>query len=253
MKKSNVVVLCSLLCAAVLISASVIGINALFSEETKASDPEVTASTSPSEKTALSAYLPEGEIYEYPITPRKTPEQWKQLVSHGQMLKVCQIPEDILDTMTTRQLLLTCIDYPLAADALVYTNDLRTDPFRPVIRMHNGLTELFKRPDFSSELAALYKYYTESVSEDPEKFDALLNESDPELLRQNRLSRLSCLCYMTRSAMREDMLNASDIVQIKDCSAELSSKFDKKTSEYDYFSGVYKVFSGEIPVSTVIG
>ena len=245
MKKRNIVVLCSLLCAAVLISASVIGINALFSEETKASDPEVTASTSPSEKTALSVYLPEGEIYEYPITPRKTPEKWKGFTSHGQMLDACQIPEDILDTMTTRQLLLTCVDYPLANDALAYA-DFNTDPFCPVIRRHNGLKELFKRPDFSSELAALYKYYTEAVSEDPEKFDALLNESDPELLRQNRLSRLFCLFYMTHYAMSEDMLNAVDIEQIKDCSAELSSKFEKKTSEYDYFNGVYKMLSEEV-------
>lgn len=245
MKKSSVIVLCSLLCAAVLISASVIGINALFSEETKASDPEVTASTSPSKKTALSAYLPEGEIYEYPITPRKTPEKWKEFTSHGQMLDACQIPEDILDTMTTRQLLLTCVDYPLANDALAYA-DLNTDPFEFVIGKHNGLKELFKRPDFSSEFAALYKYYTEAVSEDPEKFDALLNESDPELLRQNRLSRLFCLFYMTHYAMSEDMLNAADIAQIKNCSAELSSKFEKKTSEYDYFNGVYKMLSEEV-------
>lgn len=245
MKKSSVIVLCSSLCAAALISASVIGINALFSEETKALDPGVTAGTSLPEKTALSAYLPDGEIYEYPVTPRKTPEQWKKFTSHGQMLDACQIPDDILDTMTTRQLLLTCVDYPLAADALAYA-DLNTDPFEFVIGKHNGLTELFKRPDFSAELAALYKYYTESVSEDPEKFDALLNESDPELLRQNRLGRLSCLFYMTRYAMSEDMLNAADIEQIKDCSAELSSKFDKKTSEYDYFNGVYQMLNGEV-------
>ena len=246
MKKSSVIVLCSSLCAAALISASVIGINALFPEETKAPDTEVTAGTSPSEKTALSAYLSDGEIYEYPVTPRKTPDQWKEFTSHGQMLDACQIPEDILSEMTTRQLMLTCIDYPLANDALSYTNDLRVDSFGPVIRRHNGLKELFKRPDFSEELAALYEYYTDSISEDPEKFDALLNESDSESLRQTRLDRLSCLFYMTRYAMSEDMLNAADIAQIKDCSAELSSKFEEKTSEYDYFNGVYQMLNGEV-------
>ena len=241
MKKRNVTVLCM---ALLLLAGTAMTGCSTAREETDRNTQFGEETSSP--KDGGYTY----EIYEYPITPKKTPEQWKQLGNHYKKLKACQIPEDILSEMTTRQLLLTCIDYPLAKDEdELNRSDLTFDYFGTIVNKHNGFVELFKRADFSEELAALYKYYTESVSENPEKFDALLNESDPKSLGQDRVDRLSCLFHMTNCAMSDGILNAADIEQIKAYSAELSSKFDKETSEYLYFNHIYELLSGKITVT----
>ena len=241
MKKRNVMVLCI---ALLLLAGTVMTGCNTAREATNRNTQSVEETSSPKDGEYTD------EIYEYPITPKKTPGQWKQLGNHYKKLEACQIPEDILSVMTTRQLLLTCIDYPLAKDEeALNRSDFTFDYFGTIVNKHNGLVELFKRPDFSEELAALYKYYTESVSENPEKFDALLNESDPESLGQYRVDRLSCLFHMTNCAMSDGILNAADIEQIKDCSAELSSKFEKDTSEYLYFNLIYEMLSGKVTVT----
>lgn len=241
MKKRNVMVLCM---ALLLLAGTVMTGCSTAREETDRNTQFGEETSSP--KDGEYTY----EIYEYPITPKKTPEQWKQLGNYYKKLKACQIPEDILSVMTTRQLLLTCIDNPMAKDEdLLNRSDLSYDYFGNVVSKDNGFKELFKRPDFSAEFAALYKYYAESVSENPEKFDALFNESDPKSLGQDRVDRLSCLFHMTNCAMSDGILNAADIEQIKVYSAELSSKFDKETSEYLYLNLVYELLSGKVTVT----
>lgn len=241
MKKRNVTVLCM---ALLLLAGTAMTGCGTAREETDRNTQFGEETSSP--KDGEYTY----EIYEYPVTPKKTPEQWKQLGNHYKKLKACQIPEDILSEMTTRQLLLTCIDNPMAKDEdLLNRSDLSYDYFGNVVSKDNGFKELFKRPDFSAEFAALFKYYTESVADDPEAFDALLNESDQESLKPDRLDRLSCLRSMTSYALSENILSADDIEQIKDCSTELSSKFDKDTSEYSYFNLIYELLSGKITVT----
>ena len=43
------------------------------------------------------------EAYEYPVVPGM--EEWKKLKSLPEMAEACQIPEDILDSMTTEALM----------------------------------------------------------------------------------------------------------------------------------------------------
>ncbi len=56
--------------------------------------------------------------YEYPIVPG-TPE-WAEFESHVEMIEACQIPEDILTNMCTHGLIVTCLNYPLLSDILVF-------------------------------------------------------------------------------------------------------------------------------------
>lgn len=64
----------------------------------------------------------------------------------------------ILNKLTTKQLLRTCLDYPLNGDALFYSDF--SSGFDLVSSHHNGLLELFERKDFSSELSDLYDTLT---------------------------------------------------------------------------------------------
>ena len=82
-------------------------------------------------------------IWDYPIRPGS--EEWAALSSHKDMLKVCQIPDDYLKTMATKDLIITCLNYPLKVDFYVY-NSLHEGLIK-VAAKFNGLQELFKRED----------------------------------------------------------------------------------------------------------
>jgi hypothetical protein len=52
--------------------------------------------------------------YTYPIRPGS--ELWKELTTSKQMDDVCVVPDDIILTLSTKGLLLTCLDYPRLID-----------------------------------------------------------------------------------------------------------------------------------------
>lgn len=79
--------------------------------------------------------------YQYPIVPG-TPE-WEKLQSLDEMIRVCQIPNDILENMSTDELVATVVDYPLAINILAYETPKKAIE---VMRGYfNGLQELCAR------------------------------------------------------------------------------------------------------------
>ena len=89
--------------------------------------------------------------YVYPVLPGT--DAWNALSSHADMLAVCQIPEDILKNLTTRELLEVVLDYPLMGDMHSYsTMELG---FLRVRDQFNGLRELVGRPD-AKEIAEAF-------------------------------------------------------------------------------------------------
>lgn len=87
------------------------------------------------------------EPYTYPVTTKSA--EWKDLKTHEDKEKVCQIPEDVLEDMTTRALLETVIYYPLVKDFEV--DDNREVSCKYVYDTFNGLRELAARDDFDWE------------------------------------------------------------------------------------------------------
>lgn len=90
--------------------------------------------------------------YEYPVMPGT--EEWKALTSHEQMLQVCQIPASALRKMSTKDLILTVINYPLCGDMLAYSTPQQG--FDAVKSQFNGLQQLLRRDDAGVELVAAY-------------------------------------------------------------------------------------------------
>lgn len=60
------------------------------------------------------------EPYEYPIVPGTG--EWAEFKNLSEMVNACAIPKEILDHMTTPALVQTIIDYPLLANAFMYSN-----------------------------------------------------------------------------------------------------------------------------------
>jgi hypothetical protein len=92
------------------------------------------------------------DAYDYPIKPGT--EGWKAFQTHDDMLKACQIPEDILKNMSTKGLVETVLEYPLLGDILAY-NSIQQG-FEAVASRFNGLSELLNRKDAGTELLAIY-------------------------------------------------------------------------------------------------
>lgn len=81
--------------------------------------------------------------YEYPIVPGT--DEWKQLDTHVKMLEACQIPEEILENLTTQALVETVMNYPLLVEMFAY--DTAEAGYQAVYNNFNGLRELQERSD----------------------------------------------------------------------------------------------------------
>jgi hypothetical protein len=90
--------------------------------------------------------------YDYPVKPGT--QEWKALASHEQKRQVCQIPQSILSSMSTPDLLETCLNYPLYGDMMAY--DRVQDGFEYVEKGFNGLQELLNRYDVGAALIERY-------------------------------------------------------------------------------------------------
>ena len=99
-------------------------------------------------------------IWDYPIKPGM--EEWKQLNGREEKVRVCQIPEEALSSLSTEDLTNICLRYPLLHDVFVFTL-LSTGADRLYIEF-NGIRELFKRKDAAKELLKYYNFLIKNIS-----------------------------------------------------------------------------------------
>lgn len=158
--------------------------------------------------------------YEFPITP-DDPE-WKTFTEKQQMVAECQIPERILESMTTSALIQTVLDYPLINDIHLFNSP--EDASRVLSQDFNGFRELYTRKDTAKKLLDAYQSSsvmdsvdTHSTSRDfftPRNlefliaagqtyYDVLLTESEQlrftELLNEKNIARYDAGIYSQNS------------------------------------------------------
>lgn len=93
------------------------------------------------------------DAYDYPVKPGTS--GWAAFTTHTEMLEACEVPESILNDMSTAGLVETVLDYPLYEDMFAY-NSLQ-DGFDAVAARFNGLQELLGRKDAGVEIMAVYR------------------------------------------------------------------------------------------------
>lgn len=89
--------------------------------------------------------------YEYPYVPGT--QEWIDLGNTHARYEASQVPEEVLEHMTTDALLLTVLDYPFLSDMYAYNN--MKMGYNAVKTSFNGLREFESRPDC---LDALSRY-----------------------------------------------------------------------------------------------
>lgn len=102
--------------------------------------------------------LAHAQVYDFPLKPGM--EDWGNLKTEKERFAVLQIPEERLSSMSTHDLMITCLNYPrmglfMAFNSSQYGMDL-------IIRNFNGLRELLNRDDAPMELLSLYRQMYQS-------------------------------------------------------------------------------------------
>lgn len=90
--------------------------------------------------------------YDYPIKPGT--EEWKAIDSQFVKDSLCQIPDDIINRLTTEELLDVCLEYPMLGDILAFNNV--QDGVEGVKNNFNGIYELLLRTNCSQVLIDRY-------------------------------------------------------------------------------------------------
>ena len=79
---------------------------------------------------------------------------WKRYNSLEEMKDACQIPQEILSSMTTEALVETCMNYPLYLVYTAYNNEL--DGIKTIMNSFNGFKELASRADANNKIVDYY-------------------------------------------------------------------------------------------------
>lgn len=93
------------------------------------------------------------DAWDYPVKPGTN--AWKALKNNTEKVQACHVPDDILFTAKTPELLRICLSYPLLPDIFAFNNI--KDGFEKFETDFNGFRELIKRDDVSNELLKKYK------------------------------------------------------------------------------------------------
>lgn len=77
-------------------------------------------------------------------------QAWEEFTTHQQMVEASQLPAELVEQMTTEELLLVVANYPLLGDIGLFNN--RANGFSKVAERFNGLKNLAERPDAGEKI-----------------------------------------------------------------------------------------------------
>lgn len=92
------------------------------------------------------------DVYKYPVYPGDA--QWAEYDAR-ELTQMLQLPEELLNELTTEELVKVVVDYPYLSD-MFYYNSFRAG-FNAVSSSFNGLQELLRRRDAGTCLVEYYK------------------------------------------------------------------------------------------------
>lgn len=85
--------------------------------------------------------------------------QWKNMTSHVEMIRACNVPDDVLCQSSTEELLNLVLDYPILCDVFAYNDNL--EGVCALARQFNAFGELLTRKDVAA--VVLNKYLAQDI------------------------------------------------------------------------------------------
>jgi len=161
-------------------------------------------------------------IWDYPVKPGT--EEWSQFQSNEEMVKACQIPENLLSLLSTDDLADLCLRYPLLHDLFAFENT--NSGLDKLFSDFNGIRELYQRKDVSNNLNNLYVGKIRSFS--------VLNENISDYEKGRFIVSVSTLeVLLSRIDWKESIERKSS----KEVLISLVAGYERKLDYVDYFKG----------------
>jgi len=104
------------------------------------------------------------EVWDYPVKPGMP--EWADFTTGKQKWDACQIPDNIMEALNTKDLVKICLNFPMFLDFAFVEDERSGAAF--AIKRFNGLGELSKRKDGVMELINAYREYP-VFTQHPEK------------------------------------------------------------------------------------
>ena len=171
----------------------------------------------------LFPFLAQTQVYNFPVKPGT--EAWNKLETETERLSALQIPENILKSMSTQDLIITCMNYPAMGYYTAYNNP--QEGMDIVIQNFNGLQELMNRSDAPNLLLSVYKQM------DDELISTKMNQGSSNF---QTIKRGFFEWIITQDAILNKMDESNRSVLLEEAQKRLYQKIDSKEeySSLDY-------------------
>ena len=93
--------------------------------------------------------------WDFPVKPGS--EEWKSFTTSQQKIDACQIPQEILETLSSKELVEICFNYPFLFGFYMYNYERAG--ISAMLKGFNGFEELSKRKDGIDELIDFYRHF----------------------------------------------------------------------------------------------
>lgn len=162
-------------------------------------------------------------VWDYPVKPGM--EEWKKFRSGEEMVNACQIPEDILDSMTTEELADLCLRYPLIK--YIFAFDNLNNGLNKLFSDFNGIREFYRKRDVSNSLLNRYSQQIQAFS--------LLDEKSTDYEKGKFIVTVSLLEVLLSRSIEK---NNATKEKSKEVLQALVAGYEEKIKYADYFVGV---------------
>lgn len=156
--------------------------------------------------------------WDFPVKPGS--EKWKTFQTGMEMVEACQIPKSVLSGLSTEELLLICLKYPLLFDIGAF--NFFSDGYAAYENNFNGIREFYHRSDAA---VVIYSYYKQLNLEDAKIYSSIFF-----------VFRVSVVEYVLSAPL---VISKYSTKQSKEVAAELYSKLTLKKSQTGDFPYVY--------------
>jgi hypothetical protein len=161
--------------------------------------------------------------WDYPVKPGM--DEWKKFQSAEEMINACQIPDDILSSLSTEELADLCLRYPLIE--YVFAFDNLNSGLDKLFSDFNGIREFYKKRDVSTNLLNRYVQKTQASS--------FLDEKNADYEKGQYIVTISLLeVLLSRSIEQNEWTKEKS----KEVLQALVAGYEEKLKHVDYFKGV---------------
>ena len=177
------------------------------------------------------------EAYAYPIKPGYG-SGWNELDPEDVNLAKTQVPQELVEKMTTRALVETCIEHPMALHYL-HGEGFYGEFIERLIENNNAFKELSKRPDAGWELAIAYNNLKFPVN---------------GLIEESHMNSTVIWGFVELMLEKDIFFNQLTDLQVTDLYKALLTKYYIEEQNYPYYFSLHPVSIGltMLPMAKVV-